>query len=264
MAAMDLALHAQNALAVLSGSFVGFSLALIGGGGSILAVPLLLYVVGVKSPHIAIGTSALSVAVNAFANLVPHGRAGNVRWGQAVVFAAAGVIGALLGSTAGKLVDGQRLLSLFALLMLVVAFLMVRPKRPAAGPVCEGRACLIRLALIGGAAGLLAGFFGIGGGFLIVPGLILATGMDILHAIGTSLVSVGSFGLATALNYAASGLVEWRIAFLFIGGGVAGGWIGAAVAQHLSRRRAALNWVFAVAIVAVAVFMLAKNMGAAA
>ena len=102
-------------LAVLCGSLVGFSLALIGGGGSLLATPLLLYVVGVRDPHLAIGTSALAVAVNAFANLIPHARAGHVRWKAAFTFAATGVLGAFVGSTIGKLVDGQRLLVLFAL-----------------------------------------------------------------------------------------------------------------------------------------------------
>lgn len=253
------ALHAQDALTLLSGGLVGFSLALVGGGGSILAVPLLLYVVGVKSPHVAIGTSALAVAVNAFTNLIPHGRAGHVRWGQAAVFAAAGVLGAYAGSSLGKLVDGERLLTLFALLMLAVAFLMVRPHRASAEPVCAGRACLVRLALFGLAAGGLAGFFGIGGGFLIVPGLVLATGMDMIHAIGSSLVSVGAFGLTTTLNYAAAGLVDLRIALLFVAGGVLGGWAGAALARRLARQRAALNYVFAAAIAAVALFMLVES-----
>lgn len=258
---MSWTFHAQDALALLSGSVVGFSLALIGGGGSILAVPLLLYVVGVKSPHVAIGTSALAVAVNAFANLIPHGRAGHVRWGQAAIFAAAGVGGALLGSSLGKRLDGERLLTLFALLMLVVAFLMVRPRRPITGPVCEGRACVVRLAVAGLVAGLLAGFFGIGGGFLIVPGLVLATGMDLIHAVGSSLVSVGSFGLATALSYAASGLIDGRVALLFVGGGIGGGWVGVALARRLARTRTALNRIFAATIVVVAVYMLARTWG---
>ena len=96
-------------LAVLSGTVVGFSLGLVGGGGSILAVPLLLYVVGVQDPHLAIGTSALAVAASAFANLLAHWRAGTVKWGCAMIFAAAGVLGAAAGSTAGQLVDGDRL-----------------------------------------------------------------------------------------------------------------------------------------------------------
>ena len=119
----------QAVLAVLSGSAVGFSLGLIGGGGSILAVPLLLYVVGLPSTHLAIGTSALAVAVNAFANLAQHARAGTVKWPCAAVFAAAGVLGALVGSTISKAVDGDRLLVLFALVMVAVGAAMRRAIR---------------------------------------------------------------------------------------------------------------------------------------
>jgi len=106
--------------ALLSGGLVGFSLGLVGGGGSILATPLLLYVVGVAPPHIAIGTSALAVAANAFANLAGHARAGNVRWRSATVFAVIGTLGALAGSSLGKIIDGTSLLFLFGLLMLAV------------------------------------------------------------------------------------------------------------------------------------------------
>src|SRR5690242_10144221 len=110
----------QALLAIACGSAVGFSLALIGGGGSILAVPLLLYVVGVKDPHIAIGTSAFAVAVNAFANLMSHWRAGTVKWSCALVFGSAGALGAAIGSTIGKLVDGEKLLFLFSLVMFAI------------------------------------------------------------------------------------------------------------------------------------------------
>src|SRR5690606_4322554 len=119
----------QSVLAIVCGSLVGFSLALIGGGGSILAVPLLLYVVGVGDPHLAIGTSALAVSLNAFANLIPHARAGHVRWNVAFPFAATGVLGAFIGSSIGKAVNGQHLLVLFAVLMLVVAGFMLRGRR---------------------------------------------------------------------------------------------------------------------------------------
>ena len=97
----------QAALALVCGSLVGFSLGLVGGGGSILAVPLLVYVVGVPDPHVAIGTSAVAVAANAAANLFGHHRVGNVDWRCALIFAGAGIAGALVGSTLGKMVDGQ-------------------------------------------------------------------------------------------------------------------------------------------------------------
>src|ERR1700748_3151866 len=115
---------------------VGFSLGLVGGGGSILAVPLMVYVVGVPEPHMAIGTSAIAVAANAAINLSNHARGGTVVWSCALMFAAAGIIGAFCGSLLGKMVDGQKLLALFALVMIVIALLMLKaPARLGAAAV---------------------------------------------------------------------------------------------------------------------------------
>ena len=118
-----------------------------------------------------------------------------------------------------------------------------------------------RLIGVGLCAGALAGFFGIGGGFLIVPGLILAAELSTLHAIGSSLLAVGAFGLTTAINYAVSGLVEWWIALLFILGGILGGWLGAMLARHLAKGRDTLNRVFGAVVVVVALYMLAHSAG---
>jgi uncharacterized protein len=96
-----------------AGGAIGLVLGLVGGGGSILAVPLLVYAVGVASPHAAIGTAAVAVALNAAASLAGHARAGNVKWPCAMVFAAVGMIGAALGAEAGKAMDGARLMALF-------------------------------------------------------------------------------------------------------------------------------------------------------
>jgi uncharacterized protein len=115
----------QSLLGLASGALVGFSLGLVGGGGSILAVPLMVYVVGVPEPHVAIGTSAIAVAANAAVNLSNHARGGTVVWSCALTFAAAGIIGAFCGSILGKMLDGERLLALFALVMLVIAMLML-------------------------------------------------------------------------------------------------------------------------------------------
>ncbi len=247
-------------LAVLSGGAVGLVLALIGGGGSILATPALLYVVGVASPHVAIGTSAMAVSVNAFANLISHARRGNVKWPCAVAFAAAGVIGAALGAAIGKLMDAAVLLPLFALVMVAVGVSMLRRRTD------EGDA-EVRLSLqnapkilaAGLVVGALSGFFGIGGGFLIVPGLIASSGMTMLHAVGSSLFSVGAFGATTAASYAVDGLIDWRIAALFVAGGVAGGLLGAALSSRLARYRGALTRVFAGVTFAVATYMLWRS-----
>ena len=114
----------QYIYGILSGVLVGGTLGLFGGGGSILAVPLMVYVVGITNPHIAIGTSASAVAVNALTNLANHAQQGNVKWRCAGLYSGAGIAGAFLGSTIGKSIDGQKLLFLFALLMLVVLMLL--------------------------------------------------------------------------------------------------------------------------------------------
>jgi uncharacterized protein len=254
----DFATH--GALAALCGGGVGFSLGLVGGGGSILAVPLLMYVVGIRDPHVAIGTSALAVGVNAFANLASHWRAGTVKWRCAGVFAATGVVGATVGSSLGKLMDGRRLLFLFALAMLVVAAAMLR-RRSGAGDAHVRLTARIaaRLGVTGLLVGSLSGFFGIGGGFLIVPGLMFGSGMPILNAIGSSLLSVGAFGLTTAINYAVSGLIQWSIALPFILGGVVGGLLGLRAALRLARERRMLTYLFAALVAGVAIYMLVRG-----
>jgi uncharacterized protein len=250
-------LASQVALSLASGSVVGFSLGIAGGGGSILAVPLLVYVVGVPSPHIAIGTSAFAVAVNAAANLSQYAHSGVVKWRCALVFAAAGVVGALIGSTVGKMLDGQKLLALFAGFMIVTgALILKRRSLKGDAEVQLNRQNLPKVVTIGVLTGGLSGFFGIGGGLLIVPGLMLATGMPILNAAGSSLVAVTAFGLTTAMNYSLSGLVDWTLGGLFIAGGVLGGIGGAAAAKTLARHGGALSVAFAAVIFCVALYML--------
>ncbi len=243
-----------------SGSLVGFSLGLLGGGGSILAVPLLVYVVGLKDTHVAIGTSALAVSVNAFANLIPHARAGTVKWPCAIVFAVSGIAGAALGAYLGRQVDGQHLLFLFGLVMLAVAMAMFS-RRAAQGNalVHIDPAIALRLGTTGLVVGLLSGFFGIGGGFLIVPAIMLGSGMATINAVGSSLVSVGAFGLTTAVTYALAGLVDWRVAAVFVLGGVAGGLAGVKLSIRLSEKRGMLSKIFAVAVILVAAFVLWKS-----
>ena len=212
----------QGVLGLASGALVGFSLGLVGGGGSILAVPLMVYVVGVPEPHVAIGTSAIAVAANAAVNLSNHARGGTVVWSCALVFAAAGMIGAFGGSIFGKMVDGQKLLALFALVMIVIALLMLKTRSRIGLPdVKISMSNMPAIVSLGLATGTLSGFFGIGGGFLIVPALMLATGMPIMNAVSSSLVAVTAFGMTTAASYAWSGMISWALAGLFVTGGIA-------------------------------------------
>ena len=253
----------QYLLGAGSGMIVGFVLGLVGGGGSILAVPLMVYLVGIRNPHVAIGTSSFAVAVNAATGLASHARAGTVKWRCAMIYAAAGVAGAFLGSTGGKAVDGQKLLFLFAIVMVVVGIMMLRGRGKSGNPDVEcNRTNAPKVLGYGLGTGLFSGFFGIGGGFLIVPGLVASTGMPIINAIGSSLVAVTAFGLTTAANYALSGLVDWTLAFVFVAGGIVGGLLGARLANRLSGKRGQLTTIFAVLIFAVAGYMLWKSVSA--
>jgi uncharacterized protein len=247
-------------LATGSGSVIGFMLGLIGGGGSILATPLLLYVVGVRDVHTAIGTGALAVSVNAYLNLVSHAARGHVWWRCALTFAIAGTLGAYAGSSLGKMMDGQSLLFAFGLLMLFVAFVM----QPASAQSDTTPQSLTpddyrRTTVVALLTGLCSGFFGIGGGFLIVPGLYFATRMPLINAVGSSLLAVGTFGLTTAINYALSGLVDWHVAGYFITGGLGGGIVGTLLATSLARSRNALTRIFRGVILAAGLYILWRS-----
>jgi uncharacterized membrane protein YfcA len=252
--------------ALASGLAIGLVLGLVGGGGSILAVPLLVHVVGVQSPHLAIGTAAAAVAFNALAGLVTHVRAGNVRWPCGLVFAATGVAGAALGAEAGKSIDGERLLLLFGLLMIGVGSSMLRKRRRTLDPNVRltrenARQMLPRLSASGLLVGVLAGFFGIGGGFLIVPALIFAAGLPIQLAIGTSLVVVAALGATTAASYALSGLVDWPLLGLLILGGAVGSGLGMRAGKWLLGKKRALELGFASVVILVGAYVSAKAGG---
>lgn len=258
-------LGVPDVVSVLSGSLVGFVLGLVGGGGSILAMPLLLYGVGVASTHVAIGTSAVAVAASAAANLAGHARARTVKWPCAIVFTTAGVLGAAGGAELGKMVDGHRLLILFGSLMIVIGLLMLRPRPDNGDPAIalnrETSPRMLPLLIgMGLAVGALSGFFGIGGGFLIVPGLIAATGMPLINAIGSSLVAVTAFGMTTAISYSLAGLVDWRLATLFVLGGSVGGLVGIALGRELSTYKRALSLVFAAIVIAVGGYVVATSL----
>jgi uncharacterized membrane protein YfcA len=252
----------SDVLSLLSGAAVGLVLALIGGGGSILATPALLYVVGVTNPHVAIGTGALAVSVNAFINLIIHSRRGNVNWPCALAFAGAGIVGAAIGAALGKLTDAQILLPLFALVMIAAGVRMLKaPTKIGGSDVALSISNAPRIAGAGLAVGALSGFFGIGGGFLIVPGLMAASGMAMLHAVGSSLVSVGAFGATTAASYAYDRLVDWRVAGLFVAGGIFGGLVGASLSSRLATHKNALQRVFAGVVFTTAIYMLWRSFG---
>lgn len=252
--------------AIAAGAAIGLILGLVGGGGSIIAVPLLVYLVGVASPHAAIGTAAVAVALNALVGVAAHARAGTVKWPCAATFSMTGVIGATLGAHLGKAMDGERLLGLFGVMMVLVGLAMLRPRKSLENPDvrltrASANVLLPRLIPGGLGVGLLAGFFGIGGGFLIVPALILATGMPLRTAVGTSLVAVTALGLTTAVSYTLSGYVEWGLVGLLVVGGIIGAGIGIAAGKRLAGSKRVLELGFAALVVTVGIYVTAKGLG---
>lgn len=246
-------------MAVLSGGIVALLLTLFGGGGSVLAVPLLLYVVGVADPHVAIGVAAAGVALNALTALAGHARAGTVRWPCATLFAVTGAAGAWAGSSLAKTIDGHQLLLIFAAAMAAVGVSMLRPRVAVVRP--EPRlnwAMSPRVGLAGAGVGSAAGFFGIGGGFLIVPGLMASTGMSLATAQATSLLSVAAFGATTAGNYALSGWVDPALVAAMTVGGVGGTLAGLPLAHRLGKKAALGRTLFAGLILIVAAYVAVR------
>ncbi|MFG1519552.1 MAG: sulfite exporter TauE/SafE family protein [Thermoplasmataceae archaeon] len=248
----------QILLSIVSGLLVGFSLGLIGGGGSILAIPLLIYFVGFDHPHMAIGTTALAVGINAYLNLIPHTIKGNVNYRIGAIFTVPGIVGVLLGSELGLLTPGTYLLFFFGFLMIAIAVYMLKRKcvdmSASQRSVSRSYPKLVSVGLV---VGFASGYFGIGGGFLIVPGLLFGGGLNIIQAVGTSLMSVGTFGVVTAIRYSISGELDVVISGLFIAGGIIGGWVGARIASRVPKRR--LTQIFAIIVIIVAIYIIYQN-----
>ena len=280
-------LAAAQPLGLLYGALIGLALGLTGGGGSLLAVPLLVYGLGVSASQ-AVGTSLAAVGAVAAAGAVQRWRAGQLETRVGLIFAAGGMLGAPVGSWLGRRIPQPALLTGFALLMVAIAARMwrqaVRDPRSAAavrarveadgaddaGPFCRfdpaGRIrldsrCGRALVVAGLLAGVLSGLFGVGGGFIIVPALVFFTGMSAHRAVATSLLVIALVcASGVASFFVGGGALPLGTTALFVVGGLAGMAGGTLTARRLSA--AGLQKVFAVAIVAVAVFVLIKNLTA--
>ena len=247
-------------LAVCTGVLAGLSLGMLGVGGSLLVVPLLVYVMHVQ-PHLAIGTSTVAATASGAWSLLAHARGGTVRWRHGGVYALASVLGALIGARLGQATDSQLLLALLGMLMIVVAGLMLRSSRGASRAAQDPKPraqswVLLQLGAAGLGIGALASLVGVGGGFLTVPALMFVTGMPLLNAVGSSLVAVTLVAGTTAVSYAGSHLVEWRIAGLLVTGGLLGGYVGVKLAGILAARRRALTVLFSVVVALVGLYMV--------
>ncbi|MCS6817256.1 MAG: sulfite exporter TauE/SafE family protein [Blastocatellia bacterium] len=242
-------------LGLLLSAAIGFSLGLIGGGGSIITVPVLVYVIGVE-PHQAIGMSLAVVGATSLIGVVLHSRRGNVRWRTGLLFGGSGIFGAFFGARLTHLFSPSALLLLFAVLMIVIALLMLK-KKPHEDNRTRGFD-LGKTILTGLGVGALTGFLGVGGGFLVVPAMRLFGGLAMKEAIGTSLVVIAINSAAGVLGQMKhGGGFDVPMTILIVALAAVGMLVGTALSHHTSAER--LNKGFAAFVLAVAIFLLVKN-----
>ncbi len=255
-------------LAAPVGLVIGLVLGALGGGGSVLTVPALVYLLG-QDPHAATTGSLLVVGVSAVAGVAAHARAGGVRFGQGLVFGVIGAAGAYLGSTMSLRLDPALLLTLFAALLLVVASAMLvgqrrsqrsRPTAPdPAGPTVRwGPGRLLRVVVAASVVGLLTGIFGVGGGFVVVPALVLALDFPMRLAVGTSLLVI-AVNSATALTTRLAQPIglDWGLLAVFTSVAVVGTVVGSRLGNRIRPER--LTTAFSVLLVAVAVYTALRS-----
>ena len=246
----------QILLALAFGALVGLSLGLVGGGGSILTVPILVYVLG-ESAHLATGTALAIVGANALIGAWDHRRAGRVRLPVAFIFGGIGTVGALAGSLLNHLAPERAVLIGFALLMLAtaaaMAWLRLGDRRAA-----ERLGLSWRMVLAGLAVGALTGFFGVGGGFLIVPALVLVLGLPMRDAVGTSLVVIAINAAAALVGHLRFGGIDLEVTGLFIISGAAGAILGSRISGRIDEQR--LRQGFAGVVVLIALYILARTL----
>lgn len=262
----------MHGLGVLFGSIVGIALGLTGGGGSVIAVPLLVYGLGVE-PHEAVAVSLAAVGATALIGAVQRLARRQVEVLPGLVFAAAGMLGAPGGAALARRIPSTVLLALFAGLVVLTAIKLWRGA-PAAGEIlcrpddaCQrdergqlrfSTRCAALLIGVGVLTGVLSGLFGVGGGFVIVPALTLFSRMPIHRAVATSLLVISLVSVSGVVSHLLGGSqISWALSGSFVLGGAAGLWAGSRLAERLSGPR--LQRGFAVALLAVALFVLAKS-----
>ncbi len=236
---------------------VGLLLGLLGGGGTILAVPVFVYVLGFEAKS-AIAHSLIVVGITSLVGSYGHWRAGSVRWRVALVFGLVAMVGAVAGARLALLLSGRVQLTLFAVVMLVASVFMFRGRRPAAaddgGAPAPQRLRLLPIALQAAGVGIVTGLVGVGGGFMIVPALTLLGGLPIYQAVGTSLVIIGFNALAGFGGYLDQVTVDWTLVAVFTMTAIVGALVGTSLGRHVPAN--ALRKGFAVFLVLVAGWIL--------
>lgn len=242
---------------LLLGFAIGLSLGMLGGGGSILTVPALVYIIG-QRPHAAVAASLVIVGLNAITGASFHQRHGTLRWRIALIFGGIGMLTSYLAASVSRQLPETMLMGLFAILMLVVGGLMIARKTPQ--PRADGSHAPWLVVAAGGAAvGTLTGFLGVGGGFLIVPALVMLVGLSMREAVATSLAVIAMNSFAGLLGHLGGSTLDLGLILVFGAAGVAGTFTGAQLARRIQPAR--LQQSFAVFVIALSVFLLYDNIG---
>lgn len=243
------------ALAVVLAVFVGISLGLLGGGGSILTVPLLVYVAGMDAKQ-AIASSLFVVGVTSAFGAITHARAGRVRWKVAAVFGVAAMAGAYAGGRLAHLIPGNILLIAFAVIMIAAAVAMLRGRRDI-GDESAGPLPVAKILLQGAVVGVISGLVGAGGGFLLVPALALLGGLPMPAAVGTSLVVISMQSFAGLAGHLATDPINWKVAGAVSAAAVAGSILGGLLTSRVDPTvlRKAFGWF----VLAMAALVLAEE-----
>ncbi len=236
------------------GLAIGFSLGLLGGGGSILTVPVLVYLVG-QSPNTAIATSLIIVGANSTTGAIFHHQQGTLNWRVAFIFGGAGIFAAYLSAGISNLISPITLLIIFALLMIVVAttLLLQQDKEK----VFTNPKPIVFIVMSGVIIGILTGLLGVGGGFLIVPALTILVGLPMQTAVGTSLVIIAANSVAGFLGHLEMISFDLPLTLTFVLAGLVGSFLGTKLSNRISS--ASLQKVFALFIMALAFFLLYDN-----
>lgn len=243
-------------LGYLLATLIGLSLGLMGGGGSILTVPILVYVLKMD-PKVSIALSLAIVGLTSIVGVINHFRAGNVELKVAFLFAPFAMVGTFLGAKLSALMSGEVQLILFAVIMLMASVLMIRGRKDQGESENEKKVNIPLLAIQGIVVGIVTGLVGVGGGFLIVPALVLLTGLSMRKSVGTSLLIIAFNSLSGFLGYLDMVTVDWPFLFKFSACSIVGILIGSALVQYVPQRT--LKKSFGVFLIFMGIFILYKN-----
>lgn len=245
----------QVVIDIFLGFGIGLALGLLGGGGSILTVPALVYVVG-QTPQMAVTASLMIVGANSALGAFAHRSQGSLNWKVALVFGGVGMTTAYLAAGWSKAIPSLWLMIAFAVLMLVVGLFMIFFKTTALHQ--EGRGWPVTVAS-GAGVGLMTGFLGVGGGFLIVPALVMLVGLPIRQAVGTSLVVIAMNSLAGLLGHLGGPPLDFQTIAIFVTAGFTGALLGARMTRYVHPEN--LRRMFALFVIILAVVLLVDNLG---